>query len=55
MMYFNLVWFIAAYMHFALSIIDEMCSFLRVRCLRIPYPNKATEEERLKKEDKKAQ
>jgi len=46
--YFNLIWFIVAYMHFALSIIEEMCAFLKIRCLRIPYPNKATEEERAK-------
>jgi hypothetical protein len=49
MVYFNLIWFIGAYMHFALSIIDEICAFLKIRCLRIPYPNKATEEEAKKK------
>jgi ethanolaminephosphotransferase len=33
---------LVAYLHFALNIIDEMCTHLKIRCLHIPYPNQAS-------------
>jgi len=32
---------VAAYLHFALSVIDIICTHLKIRCLRIPYTKTA--------------
>jgi len=36
----NLAFGVLLYLHFALSIIDQMCAHLKIKCLSIPPPKK---------------